>query len=331
MNSKVKRAFITGGMGFIGSHLAEALLKNHYAVTCIDDLSTGSFRNIEHLLAHPEFHFVIETIMNENVMDRLISECEIIFHLAAAVGVKLIVEKPVEVIEKNVLGTEVVFHIANRYRKKVILASTSEIYGKSNDLPFREESDRILGSTTNHRWSYSDSKAIDEFLSLAYHKENKLPVVIVRLFNTIGIRQTGRYGMVVPTFIQQAVRREPITVYGDGNQSRCFCNVRDVVEGITRLSEHPGAVGQIFNLGCDEEISIRELAEKVKEITKSNSEIVHIPYDLAYEEGFEDMRRRVPDLTKAKKLIGYDPRVTLEQSLLEIYKFAKKNLSSGGH
>ena len=323
MNSKIKKVLITGGMGFIGSHLAEALLKNHYTVTSIDDLSTGSFKNIEHLLTHPEFHFVIETIMNENVMDRLISECDIIFHLAAAVGVKLIVEKPIEVIEKNVLGTEIVFHIANRYKKKIILASTSEIYGKSNDIPFREESDRILGATINRRWSYSDSKAIDEFLALAYYKENKLPVVIVRLFNTIGIRQTGRYGMVVPTFIQQAVKGEPITVYGDGNQSRCFCNVRDVVEGITQLAEHPDAIGEIFNLGNAEEISIRQLAQKVKDLTRSNSDIVYVPYDLAYEEGFEDMRRRVPDITKAKRLIGFHPKVTLEESLMEIFQFTK--------
>jgi UDP-glucose 4-epimerase len=326
----MKKALITGGMGFIGSHLAEFLLKHNYTVTSIDDLSTGSFKNIEHLLAHPEFNFVIETIMNENVMDRLISERDIIFHLAAAVGVKLIVERPVEVIEKNVLGTEIVLHIANRYRKKIILASSSEIYGKSNDIPFREDSDRILGATTNHRWSYSDSKAIDEFLALAYNKENKLPIVIVRLFNTIGIRQTGRYGMVVPTFIQQAVRGEPITVYGDGTQSRCFCNVRDVVKGITQLAEHPGAIGQIFNLGHDEEISIRQLAEKVKEITRSDSDIVYVPYDLAYEEGFEDMKRRVPDLTKVKRLIGYYPIVTLEESLMEIFQFTKENLSPGG-
>jgi len=329
MNSKTQKALITGGMGFIGSHLAETLLRNHYSVTSIDDLSTGSFKNIEHLLAYPEFHFVIETIMNENVMDRLISECDIIFHLAAAVGVKLIVEKPVEVIQKNVLGTEIVLRIANRYRKTTILASTSEIYGKSNDIPFKEGSDRILGATTNHRWSYSDSKAIDEFLALAYHKENQLPVVIVRLFNTIGIRQTGRYGMVVPTFVQQAVKGEPITVYGDGDQSRCFCNVKDVVEGITRLAEHPDALGQIFNLGNAEEISIRQLAQKVKEITGSGSDIVYIPYDLAYEEGFEDMRRRVPDITKAKSLIGFHPKVTLEESLMEIFQFTKENLFPG--
>ena len=329
MNSKTQKALITGGMGFIGSHLAETLLRNHYSVTSIDDLSTGSFKNIEHLLAYPEFHFVIETIMNENVMDRLISECDIIFHLAAAVGVKLIVEKPVEVIQKNVLGTEIVLRIANRYRKTTILASTSEIYGKSNDIPFKEGSDRILGATTNHRWSYSDSKAIDEFLALAYHKENQLPVVIVRLFNTIGIRQTGRYGMVVPTFVQQAVKGEPITVYGDGDQSRCFCNVKDVVEGITRLAEHPDALGQIFNLGNAEEISIRQLAQKVKEITRSGSDIVYIPYDLAYEEGFEDMRRRVPDITKAKSLIGFHPKVTLEESLMEIFQFTKENLFPG--
>lgn len=319
MREEQTRALITGGMGFIGSHLAGALLAAGYSVTCIDDLSTGRFENIEHLLPNPRFRYVIETIMNESLMDRLISESDIVFHLAAAVGVKLIVERPVEVIQKNVVGTGIVLHIAARYRRKVLIASSSEIYGKSEDVPFREESDRILGPTTNNRWSYSDSKAIAEFLALAHHKEKRLPVLIVRLFNTIGPRQTGQYGMVVPTFVRQAILGEPITVYGDGTQTRCFCNVRDIVEGILRLAEHPDAVGEIFNLGSTDEITIKDLAQKVKAITQSQSEIVFLPYDLAYEKGFEDMRRRVPDISKAKRLVGFSPRVTLEESLHEIY------------
>lgn len=312
------RALITGGAGFIGSHLAEALLARGDEVTIIDDLSTGRFENIAHLQHHPRFRFAIETITNQTVMDRLVSECDLIFHLAAAVGVELIVSRPVHVIETNIMGTEAVLRTANRYRRKVLLASTSEIYGKSEEVPFREDADRVLGPTTRSRWSYACSKAVDEFLALAYWKEKNLPVVIFRLFNTVGPRQTGRYGMVVPRFVQQALRGEPITVYGDGKQSRCFTDVEDVVRAIIALAEHPGAVGEVFNIGSTEEITIEDLAWKVKRLTESPSPIVYIPYDQAYEAGFEDMRRRVPDLTKIRNLIGYEPRVPLDETLRRI-------------
>ncbi|MFQ5859548.1 MAG: NAD-dependent epimerase/dehydratase family protein, partial [Anaerolineae bacterium] len=257
------QALITGGAGFIGSHLAEALLERDYHVTVIDDLSTGQFDNIEHLRDHPRFRFAIDTITNDMVMDRLSSECDVIFHLAAAVGVELIIDSPVHTIETNILGTDAVLRAAQRYRKKVLIASTSEIYGKNNHVPFREDDDRLLGPTTKARWSYATSKAVDEFLGLAYHKEKGLPVVIFRLFNTIGPRQRGRYGMVVPRFVQQALAGRPLTVYGDGRQTRCFCDVADVVRAIISLAEEPRAVGQVFNVGSTEEISILELARKV--------------------------------------------------------------------
>lgn len=309
---------ITGGAGFIGSHLAEALLQRGQHVTIIDDLSTGRMENLAHIRAFPHFRFAIETIMNEAVMDRLVSECDMIYHLASAVGVELIVNRPVEVIERCILGSEVVLKIANRYKKKVLITSTSEVYGKSSKVPFSEEDDRILGPTTKSRWSYSCSKAIDEFLALAYLKEKKLPVVLVRLFNTVGPRQSGQYGMVVPRFVQAALNSQPIRVYGDGTQSRCFGYVGDVVNAIIALANHPGAVGQIFNIGSDEEITIMELAQKVKTITGSQSEIVKIPYEDAYEQGFEDMARRVPDLTKIKKLIGYSPKVKLDEIITRV-------------
>jgi len=312
------RALITGGAGFIGSHLAEALLARGEEVTIIDDLSTGRFENVEHLKDHPCFHFAIETITNQTVMDRLVSECDLIFHLAAAVGGELIISRPVHVIETNILGTEMVLRTANRYRRKVLLASTSEVYGKSDEVPFREDADRVLGPTARSRWSYSCSKAVDEFLALAYWKEKGLPVVIFRLFNTVGPRQTGRYGMVVPRFVRQALGGEPITVYGDGQQSRCFADVEDVVRGIVALAEHPDALGEVFNIGSGEEVTIEELAWRVRKVTGSLSELVYIPYDEAYEAGFEDMRRRVPDLTKIHALVGYEPRVPLDETLQRI-------------
>jgi UDP-glucose 4-epimerase len=312
------RVLITGGAGFIGSHMSDALIRQGHQVTIVDDLSTGRMENFAHLRAMPHFQFVIETVMNETVLDRLVSECDIIYHLAAAVGVELIVNRPVEVIERCVLGTDSVLRVANRYRKKVVLASTSEIYGKSTQIPFQEESDRILGSTTKSRWSYSCSKAIDEFLALAYHKETGLPIVIVRLFNTVGPRQTGQYGMVVPRFVEAAVAGEPITVYGDGKQSRCFGHVSDVVRAIIELSQLPAAVGEIFNVGNEHEISIMGLAEKVKEITGSASDIVKIPYNEAYEAGFEDMTRRVPDLTKIRAAIGFEPKVQLDEIIRQL-------------
>lgn len=322
------RALITGGAGFIGSHLAEALLAQEHHVTIIDNLSTGRFENIIYLIDHPRFHFAIDTITNEVVMDRLVSECDVIFHLAAAVGVELIVRDPVNVIETNILGTHAVLKVANRYRKKVLIASTSEIYGKNNHVPFREDDDRLLGPTTKARWSYSTSKAVDEFLGLAYYKQKGLPVVIFRLFNTIGPRQSGRYGMVVPRFVQQALAGQPLTVYGDGRQTRCFCDVADVVRAIIGLAQEPRAVGQVFNVGSTEEISILDLAKKVLQLTENlradEGRIVFVPYDEAYEEGFEDMRRRVPDTSKIRALLGWEPEISLDETLQRIIDFYLK-------
>lgn len=298
---------ITGGAGFIGSHLAEELINNGEYVLIIDDLSTGNIENIEHLKDNRNFHYHIDTIRNEQLMAELIDKCDVVFHLAAAVGVKLIVESPVRTIETNIAGTEIVLKLANKKKKKVIIASTSEVYGKGDDLPFKEDNDLVLGPTYKGRWSYACSKALDEFLALAYYKEKKLPVIIVRLFNTVGPRQTGAYGMVIPTFVRQALLGHPITVYGDGKQSRCFAYVKDVVKAIIDLSRHPKAIGEIFNIGSDEEITIEDLALLVKEMTKSHSEIVYVPYDKAYEKGFEDMQRRVPDILKVKNLIGFRP------------------------
>jgi UDP-glucose 4-epimerase len=312
------KALITGGAGFVGSHLSDRLLKSGHSVTAIDDLSTGRVSNIEHLDGNPRFQFVHETIMHEAVMDRLVSECDVIYHLASAVGVELIVNRPVEVIERCILGTDIVFRTAHRYRKKTLLTSTSEIYGKNERVPFSEEDDRVLGPTTRSRWSYSCSKAIDEFLALAYHKEKHLPVVIVRLFNTVGPRQTGQYGMVVPRFVQQALAGKPLTVYGNGNQQRCFAFVGDVVGAIAALMENPKAVGRIFNIGSTEEVSILQLAERVIKLTGSRSTIEKIPYEVAYEAGFEDMARRIPDLARIKSLIGYQPSVSLDETILAI-------------
>ena len=309
------RALITGGAGFIGSHLAEALLRHNHQVMVIDDLSTGRFSNIEHLIEHPSFRFALETITNETVMDRLVSECDIIFHLAAAVGVQLVVSRPVHVIETNVFGSGMVFRLANRYRRKVLLASTSEVYGKGVNVPYNEEDDRVLGATTRSRWSYACSKAMDEFLALAYHKQSDLPAVIFRLFNTVGPRQTGRYGMVVPRFVDQALRNEPLTVYGDGEQTRCFADVRDVVRAILGLADCPEAVGEVFNIGTTEEVSMLQLAQRIKQLAGSSSEIVTIPYSEAYEAGFEDFRRRVPDTTKIQRAIGFSPQYCLEDIL----------------
>lgn len=323
------KILITGGAGFIGSHLSDALLQRGHHVTIIDDLSTGRMENFAHVRALPNFHFVIETIMNETVMDRLVSECDMIYHLASAVGVELIVNKPVEVIERCVLGTDMVLKIANRYKRKVLITSTSEIYGKNTKVPFSENDDRILGPTTKSRWSYSCSKAIDEFLALAYYKEMQLPVVIVRLFNTVGPRQTGQYGMVVPRFVQQAMQNKAITVYGDGSQRRCFGYVGDVVGALIKLMEHPAAEGQIFNVGNDEEVSIMELAERVVRITGSSSKIIKIPYEQAYEAGFEDMARRVPNLSKIKKLIGYKPTVGLDEIIKRIHRYFQEHDANG--
>jgi UDP-glucose 4-epimerase len=307
------RALITGGAGFIGSHLCEELLALGHEVLVLDNLSTGSIDNVTHLKSHKGFSYVVDSVTNEPLLAELIDRSDVVFHLAAAVGVKLIVEQPVHTIETNVHGTEVVLKHANKKKKLVFVASTSEVYGKSTDVPFRENADLVLGPSEKHRWAYACSKMIDEFLALAYWKEKKLPVVVVRLFNTVGPRQTGQYGMVLPTFVRQALAGQPITVFGDGTQSRSFTAVSDVVGALVALAQEPRAVGQVFNIGNTGEISIMELAERVKTATGSTSSIQLIPYDQAYEAGFEDMPRRVPDLTKIREFIGYQPKVALDE------------------
>jgi UDP-glucose 4-epimerase len=315
------RALITGGAGFIGSHLSELLLKHNYHVTIIDDLSTGQVENIERLSGHSNYRAVIDDIRNEMIMDRLVSEADVVFHLAAAVGVALVVSHPVATIEINVGGTEVLLKTARRYRKQVLLASTSEVYGKNIKLPFSEDDDRTLGATTKSRWGYAASKELDEFLALAYHREFQLPVTILRLFNTVGPRQMGRYGMVVPRFVQWALKNETIQVYGDGNQQRCFGNVFDVVDAIHRLSVTPSAIGEVFNIGSNEEVSIRQLADRVIGLTGSSSQVELIPYEKAYEEGFEDMRRRIPDVRKIKQHIGWEPTTPLDETIRQMMAF----------
>jgi len=314
------KALITGGSGFIGSHLADRLLSLGHEVLVLDDLSTGSIENITHLKSKPGFSYVIDTVTNEPLLAEMIDRCDVVYHLAAAVGVKLIVEQPVHTIETNVHGTEVVLKHANKKKKLVFIASTSEVYGKSADVPFREEADLVLGATAKHRWAYACSKMIDEFLALAYWKERKLPVVVVRLFNTVGPRQTGQYGMVLPTFVRQALAGQPITVFGDGKQSRSFTYVGDVVEALVTLATEPKAIGGVYNIGNADEVSIRELADRVKAATGSSSEIQYIPYDQAYEAGFEDMPRRVPDIAKLAKLIGYAPKVGLDEIIQRVVK-----------
>jgi len=322
------RVLITGGAGFIGSHLADAYLERGDEVLVIDDLSTGTIENIQHLKNNPRFHYTIDSVHNQPVTAELVDQSDVVVHLAAAVGVKLIVESPVRTIETNVHGTEVVLALANKKKKRVMIASTSEVYGLSADVPFREDGNLVMGATTKGRWSYACSKAIDEFLALAYWREKKLPTTIVRLFNTVGPRQTGRYGMVIPTFVKQALAGRPITVYGNGKQTRCFGFVGDVVGALIKLMDRPDSVGQVYNIGSNEEISIFQLAEKVKELTNSDSEIVFVPYDEAYEEGFEDMPRRVPDITKINQLVGFRPEMTLEGILQSVISFHSGRPSS---
>ncbi len=318
------RALITGGAGFIGSHLSEALLDGGHEVLILDNLSTGSIDNITHLKGRPGFEYFIDTVQNEPLLAELIDRSDVVFHFAAAVGVKLIVEQPVYTIETNVHGTEVVLTHANKKKKLVVIASTSEVYGKSDKVPFREDADLVLGPTTKHRWAYACSKAIDEFLALAYWKERKLPVIIVRFFNTVGPRQTGQYGMVIPNFVRQALAGEPITVFGDGTQQRAFTHVHDVVGALLKIVVEPTAVGQVFNIGNTEEISIRALADRVKKLTGSQSIIKLIPYDQAYESGFEDMPRRVPDLSKIEKLIGYETKNNLDDILTQVIDYFRR-------
>ncbi len=320
------KILITGGAGFIGSHLADRLIGDGHEVFAIDDLSTGSIKNIKQHQNNSRFKLVVDTILNETLMDEMVLKCDQVYHLAAAVGVKLIMNRPVETLETNVKGTEMVLSIANKYKKKVLIASTSEVYGKimngDNPPPLREDTDRLMGATTKRRWAYACSKAFDEFLALAYYEEKRLPVIIARLFNTVGPRQTGQYGMVLPNFVQKALIGKPIIIYGDGSQSRSFTHIADVVEALTKLMEEPAAVGQVINVGNKEEISIKELALMVKKMTASSSEIENITYDRAYGPGFEDMQRRSPDINKLRDLIGYEPCNDLQsivQSVIDYY------------
>jgi UDP-glucose 4-epimerase len=318
-----KKALVTGGAGFIGSHLTEKLLEAGYIVHIVDDLSTGRFENIAHLEADSRFRYTIDTILDADIMEGLVAWSDVVFHLAAAVGVEYVMENQLKSIQTNIRGAETVLEQANKGKKKVILFSTSEIYGKSEAVPFKEDDDRILGPTTLTRWSYAVSKAIDEILALAYWREKKLPIVILRCFNTCGPRQTGQYGMVLPRFVKQALLGNPITVYGDGSQTRCFASVYDVVGGVVKIAECEEAVGDIFNIGSDVEVSIGDLARKVKEVTSSSSPIEFVSYERAYGQGFEDMRRRVPDLSKIRALIGYEPRTDLDSIVSSVVKHLK--------
>ena len=318
------KILITGGAGFIGSHLSEAMVAAGNQVTVIDDLSTGSQANLGRLLPNPQFHFVRGSVCDEGAVTPLVEKCDLIFHLAAAVGVQLIVDRPVHTISTNIHGTEVVLQLANTFQKKVILASTSEVYGKSTDTPFKEDADIVLGSTRFSRWSYACSKMIDEFLALAYFNEFKLQVVVCRFFNTIGPRQTGEFGMVVPRFVRKALRNEPIEIFGTGNQTRCFCHVADIVDALTSLLDCPKAVGEVINLGNTESISIRALAEKIVRMTGSKSALKLLGYEQAYGRPFDDMLERRPDLAKAERLIGYRPTRSLEQTLREIIDYERR-------
>jgi UDP-glucose 4-epimerase len=320
------RVLITGGAGFIGSHLADHLLGTGHSVIAMDDLSTGRYRNIEHLLGRPDFEFVLGSILNPDVVDDVVGRCESVFHLAAAVGVELIVNQPLRSLATNIRGSEIVFEKANKYGTRVLVTSSSEIYGKNRSDRLHEDDDRILGSPLKSRWAYSEAKAIDEILAYTYWKEKGLPTVIVRLFNTVGPRQTGAYGMVIPRFVAQALKGEPITVYGDGNQTRCFCYVGDIVRSLAALIDHPEAYGKVFNLGSDEEISMTALAEMVKQETSSQSELSYVAYEEAYEEGFEDMARRVPDTTRAREAVGFQPTVGLRDIIRLVIEEQSKAL-----
>lgn len=320
------RSLITGGAGFIGFHLSQALLDRGEEVHVLDNLSTGSIGNVDPLKRRPGYHYVLDSVRNDHVVAEMVDRCDVVYHLAAAVGVKLIVEDPVNTIETNVHGTETVLHHASKKGKKVLIASTSEVYGKSEQFPFREDQDVLLGPSSKSRWSYACSKLVDEFLALAYLRQKKTPVVIVRLFNTVGPRQTGRYGMVIPSFVRQALLNEAITVYGDGKQSRSFTYVGDVVWALTRLAQAPEAVGEIFNIGSGQEISMNDLAALIKQMTGSRSEIVHIPYSEAYEKGFEDTGRRVPDISKLTRVTGYKPSLDLHGILEKVIEHSRREL-----
>ena len=319
------RVLITGGAGFIGSHLAERFINDGHTVQVLDNLSTGSIENISHLKDRQGFTYNINSVADEPLLAEMIDRADVVFHLAAAVGVKLIVEQPVHTIETNVHETEVVLKHASKNKTLVFIASTSEVYGKSTDVPFHEDSDVVLGPTIKHRWAYACSKLIDEFLALAYWKEKKLPVIIIRLFNTVGPRQTGQYGMVLPTFVKQALSNQPISVFGDGSQSRSFTYVADVVEALVKLLGEPQAIGQVFNIGSTQEVTIAQLAERVQKLAGSNSPIHYIPYDQAYEVGFEDMPRRVADITKIRKLVGFEPQANLDEIINKVVDHFRKS------
>lgn len=322
------KILITGGAGFVGSHLADKLFNEGHEITVIDDLSTGRYQNVEHLEGEKNFRLIIDTVLNEKLMEELIRETDRVFHMASAVGVRLIMEHPVKTIETIFRGTDVVLGFCSRYRKRVLIPSTSEVYGKGARVPFREEDDLLTGSTDKHRWAYACAKTLDEFLALAHWKETRLPVVVVRLFNTVGPRQTGQYGMVVPNFVKSAIRNEPLIVHGDGTQSRCFGHVLDIVEGLTRAIESPECFGQVINFGNDEEVSIKGLAEKAIAMTGSTSEIRYIPYTEAYGEGFEDMQRRVPSLDKARRLVGFEPTRNLDKIINDVAEQFRDELKS---
>lgn len=315
------KVLITGGAGFIGSHLSDELIAGGNEVTILDDLSTGRFENIAHLEGNKSFQFVEGTILNETLVDKLVERCDVVYHLAAAVGVDLVVKKPLESLVTNIKGSEIVLDMAHRYHKKILITSTSEIYGKNTNGPLKEDDDRILGSPLKVRWGYSTAKAVDEMLAYIYWKEKKVPTIIVRLFNTVGPRQTGAYGMVIPRFVNQALKNEELTVYGTGKQSRCFLHVKDVIKTLIKLMNSKDAVGQVFNIGSQEEITIENLAKKVIEITKSKSKLVYISYEKAYEEGFEDMQRRVPDTTKVKNLSGFRPTIDLDGIIKSVVEY----------
>ena len=322
------KVLITGGAGFIGSHLAERHLQRGDEVYCLDDLSTGAIENILHLKADPNFNYIIDTITNYRLVAELVDLCDVIYHLAAAVGVRLIVESPVRTIETNIRGTEIVLGLAAKKQRRILITSTSEVYGKLDRVPFKEDDDLVMGPTSKGRWSYACSKAIDEFLAIAYWREKRVPTVIARLFNTVGPRQTGRYGMVIPNFVRQALAGEDITVYGDGSQSRCFTHVSDAVSALMGLIAHPEAIGEVYNVGSSREVTILEVAERIKWLAGSDSRIVFVPYQEAYEEGFEDMMRRVPDITKIGKLIGYVPKITLDDILESVIEYQRVKMDS---
>jgi UDP-glucose 4-epimerase len=321
------RNLITGGAGFIGSYLAEKLLERGDQVYVLDDLSTGSFDNIRQIKNHPNFTYCIDTVRNERLTAELVDTCDVVYHLAAAVGVRLIVESPVNTIETNIHGTDIVLKLAAKKRKRVLITSTSEVYGKRSNVPFREDDDLVLGPTNKGRWSYACSKAIDEFLALAYWKEKGVPTVVARLFNTVGPRQIGRYGMVIPNFVQQALAGNDLTIFGDGSQTRCFTHITDVVDALIKIAEHPQAVGEVYNIGSDQEITIFDLAERIKQLSGSDSLVRFIPYSEAYEDGFEDMMRRVPDISKLRDLINYHPKVDLDAILTSVIEYQRNKIA----